>query len=283
MKRFMIVSLLVCTSMIVSGCQYVDQFLSKNDEQQREDDVISNPENNEPEQIDNLGNDNDNQQAKQPEQFTLESMFFNDIKNVDGKPVIQNPENLLILVNKQYSLPDGYAPNDLVRPEVKFSFGDEDIEKSYLRQEAATGLEKMFRQAKKEKDLDLFAVSGYRSYERQVQILNAQIANVGEEKAVQVVAIPGQSEHQTGLAMDISSQSAKFTLTENFENTAEGKWLAKNAHRFGFILRYPKGKEEITGFSYEPWHFRYVGKDVATIIYEKGWTLEEYFDVVEKI
>lgn len=273
--------------MIVAGCQYADQFLTKNNQSSEHSKNKENipHENNDDEQTDNLEDENNDQQMieEQPEQITLESIYFNDMKEVDGKSVIQNPENILVLVNKQYSLPNGYTPKDLVRPDVLFSFGNEDVEKSYLRKEAATALEKMFRQAKKEKNLDLFAVSGYRSYERQIQILNAQIDSVGEEMAVQVVAIPGQSEHQTGLAMDISSHSANFTLEESFEDTKEGKWLAKNAHRFGFILRYPKGKEEITGFSYEPWHFRYVGKEIAGIIFEKGWTLEEYFDFVEKI
>ncbi|MBA4537749.1 M15 family metallopeptidase [Bacillus aquiflavi] len=234
-------------------------------------------------------NQNENEQTnynetvgKEGNNITLEASFFNNIKSVNGKNVIQNPENILVLVNKQYSLPDGYTPSDLTRPNVSFSFGNKDIEKSYLRQKAAVALEKMFKQAKAE-GIELFAVSGYRSYNRQVEILNAEIASVGEEKAVQAVAVPGQSEHQTGLAMDISSQSEGFRLTESFEGTKEGLWLAENAHRFGFILRYPKGKEAITGIQYEPWHFRYVGEEAATIIFEKGWTLEEFFNIVEKI
>lgn len=219
----------------------------------------------------------------QEERLTLEATFFNVVKEVDGKEVIQNPDNVLTLVNKQFSLPADYEPKNLVRPDVNFSFGSQDIEKSYLRKEAARALEKMFTGAKKEKNLDLFAVSGYRSYKRQQEVFGAKAASVGEEKAVQVVAFPGQSEHQTGLTMDISSQSAGFRLEESFEKTAEGKWLRDNAHRYGFIMRYPKGKEAITGYSYEPWHFRYVGKDAAKIIFENDWTLEEYFNIVEKI
>lgn len=83
--------------------------------------------------------------------------------------------------------------------------------------------------------------------------------------------------------MDISSQSNNLNLSESFEGTKEGKWLAENADRFGYILRYPKGKEAITGYEYEPWHFRYVGEKAAKIIFEKKLTLEEYFKVVEKI
>jgi D-alanyl-D-alanine carboxypeptidase len=97
------------------------------------------------------------------------------------------------------------------------------------------------------------------------------------------VAIPGSSEHQSGLAMDIASKSTDLNLTEGFAETIEGKWLAENAHRFGFILRYPKGKEAITNYEYEPWHFRYVGEKAATVIYQHDWTLEEYFKEVKKI
>ena len=117
----------------------------------------------------------------------------------------------------------------------------------------------------------------------QKSVFDAEVNKVGYEKAVQAVAVPGNSEHQTGLSMDISSESAQFALTEQFGETAEGKWLANNAHRFGFILRYPKGKEGITGYQYESWHYRYVGVKAATEIYENQLTLEEYFKVVEKI
>ncbi|EAO56830.1 D-alanyl-D-alanine metallocarboxypeptidase [Bacillus thuringiensis serovar israelensis ATCC 35646] len=88
-------------------------------------------------------------------------------------------------------------------------------------------------------------------------------------------AKPGHSEHQTGLVMDVSAKSFDNKLEQEFEQTKEGKWLAKNAHKTGFIIRYPKGKEDVTGYEYEPWHIRYVG-DIATNLFEKGLTLEEY-------
>lgn len=206
----------------------------------------------------------------------------NEVKEVDGKFVIQNPLNILALVNKQYALPDHFVPDDLVRPNIPFSFGDADIEKSYLRKEAAHHLELLFQEAKKA-NIEIFAVSGYRSYERQTSVFDTEANLVGQDAAAAVVAIPGYSEHQTGLAMDISSRSVRLELVEDFGETEEGKWLANNAHKFGFILRYHKGKEEITGYNYEPWHFRYIGVDAATIIYKKQITLEEYFDIVKKI
>ncbi|UII54463.1 M15 family metallopeptidase [Cytobacillus spongiae] len=214
--------------------------------------------------------------------LVLSSAFFNDVKVVDGRNIIQNPENLLALVNKTYGLPSTYVPADLVRPNVPFSFGTEELEKSKLRQEAAQALEAMFAEAKKS-GVNLFAVSGYRSSDRQSALFQAEVSKVGEEKAVQAVAFPGNSEHQTGLAIDISSHLVNLLLVEKLGETKDGKWLADNAYRFGYILRYPKGKESITGYQYEPWHFRFVGEEAAKVMYEKNLTMEEYFNMVEKI
>lgn len=216
------------------------------------------------------------------EELTLDSQFFNEIQEVNGRKLIQNPENFLVLVNKEYSLNDDYAPKDLVRPNVAFSFGFLEQEKALMRKEAARALEQMFQEAKLN-GIELYAVSAYRSFERQKMIFDAEINRVGREKAIEAVAYPGQSEHQTGLAVDISSKSVNLLLIQEFENTPEGKWLAANAHHYGFILRYPKGKEVITGYKFEPWHFRYVGKDLAEILYEKRLTLEEYFSKVKAI
>ena len=224
-------------------------------------------------------------ESESPEEqipWTLESAYFNDIKVVDGRNIIQNPTNTVSLVNKEFGLPDGYTPEDMVRPDVLFSFGDQDIEKSYLRKEAASALEEMFNAAKKD-GVILYAVSGYRSYDRQSVLFNAEVDKVGEKKAEEAVAYPGNSEHQTGLAMDISAESADFLLTEDFEDTKEGKWLHEKAYLYGFILRYPKGKEDITKYKFEPWHYRYVGKKSAKDIFENNWTLEEYFEQVRKI
>ena len=225
--------------------------------------------------------ENSTEQPSAPK-LTLEAVFFNEIAQVDGEKIIQNPENKLTLVNKVFALPEDYIPGDLVRPNVEFSFGNQDIEKSYMRQEAASALEKMFADAKSQ-DIHLFAVSGYRSYQRQDDNFHNKVNTMGEEAAAKLVAYPGNSEHQTGLAMDISSQSANFKLTEQFGETPEGKWLMENAHRFGYILRYPKGLETITGYNYEPWHYRYVGLKAAAEIYKNQLTLEEYFNIVEKI
>ena len=116
-------------------------------------------------------------------------------------------------------------------------------------------------------------ISGFRSYGTQSRLYNNYVARDGEAKANTYSAKPGQSEHQTGLAFDVGA------LDDNYGNTAAGRWLSENAHKYGFIIRYMKGKENITGYQYEPWHIRYVGETVAADIYSKGLTLEEYLGV----
>ncbi|MBG9448991.1 peptidase M15 [Cytobacillus firmus] len=279
-------------SLLLSGCSQLDPYLDKAkpliekipflgedkslDEPSQENESLNREEN-------SAGKaDNEDKKDIQKDPLSLEASYFNDIKTVDGRNIIQNPDNVMVLVNKQFSLPDGYEPSNLIIPDVAFSYGKLDLEKSYMRQDAAEELEKLFTGALNE-GVELFAVSGYRSFTRQSEVFEAEVNRVGKEKAVQAVAIPGSSEHQTGLTMDISSRSASLELSEEFGETKEGKWLADNAHHYGFILRYPKGKEAITGYKYEPWHFRYVGHEAAKVIYEKKWTLEEYFDLVKKI
>ncbi|CAM2362088.1 D-alanyl-D-alanine carboxypeptidase family protein [Listeria seeligeri] len=206
----------------------------------------------------------------------------NQLVEKNGIQYIENQENILVLANKDYSLQPSYTPPDLVRPNVTFSFGDEQVEKAQMRKEAGTALEEMFQAANKD-GYKLFAVSGYRSYKRQQEVFQAEVNSKGDTKAREAVAYPGTSEHQTGLAMDISSESQSYELTEAFGTTPEGKWLEENAHNYGFILRYMKGREDITKYQYESWHYRYVGKDAATIIYENNWTLEEFFNHVKAL
>lgn len=188
--------------------------------------------------------------------------------------VVSNPDDILVLVNKQNALPEDYEPSDLVAPDIPFSF-EEDIPKRYVRKVAAEALEELFTAAKEEQ-LELLGASGYRSYQRQNAIFTSNVAKKGEEEARKVSAVPGQSEHQTGLTMDVTSRFVGYDVIEEFAETKEGIWLKDNAHKYGFIIRYPKGKEDITGYSYEPWHIRYVGKEAATVIYENGYTFEEY-------
>lgn len=199
-------------------------------------------------------------------------------KNISPSPdksiTVHNPKDILVLVNKNHALPDGYEPEDLVAPNVRFPF-TEDLPKRYMRKEAAKALEQLFK-AGDAAGVELFGQSGYRSRERQVTVFASNVKAMGEKKANLVSARPGESEHQTGLAMDVSSAAVQFRVDEDFGDTKEGKWLKDHAHEYGFIIRYPKGKEAITEYDYEPWHIRYVGKTAASVIYKKGITLEEY-------
>lgn len=192
-------------------------------------------------------------------------------------PIDTIPSSYTALVNRDYLLPSTYVPKDLTEPKVRFSHGEHD-DKRKLRQVAAKALEKMFHAAEKDKII-LYGVSGYRSYKRQESIYKRNVSLHGKKATDALSAKPGSSEHQTGLTIDISTASVNCLLTERLGDTKEGKWIAKNAHKYGYIVRYPKNKSKITGYSYEPWHIRYVGVPVATYLHENKLTLEEYYGV----
>ncbi|WP_405127688.1 M15 family metallopeptidase [Sinanaerobacter chloroacetimidivorans] len=146
-----------------------------------------------------------------------------------------------------------------------------------MRAEAADAFHKLVEAAALE-NMELVMTTAYRSYDFQKTLFDNYVAKEGEEAANRYSAKPGQSEHQTGLSVDVTSASVGYQLTDKFGETKEGIWLAEHAHLFGFIIRFPEGKEAITGYLYEPWHIRYVGVEAATEIYEQGLTLEEYLD-----
>ncbi len=180
-----------------------------------------------------------------------------------------NGSKYLMLVNKKNPLGLNYEPANLVKPNVKF-LSDTSDESRYMDETAAKALEELFQVAKSE-NITLIGSSAYRSYKSQVKVLKDEINSKGVDYANKYVAKPGKSEHQSGLSIDVTNEARCFDKT-----SPEARWVANNAHRFGFILRYPEGKEEITGYNYEPWHIRYVGKEAAKEIYDKGITLEEY-------
>jgi len=191
-------------------------------------------------------------------------------KSVKTTPDIS--ANTLALVNKTHSLPADYVPNNLVIPNVP----SPNKSKTMMKQEAALALEALFARARQD-NIELHAISGYRSYARQKEIFASNTVKYGSAAAAnQFSAKPGQSEHQTGMAMDVSSQSVNLSLTQSFAHNREGIWLKENAPQYGFILRYPKGKESITGYQFEPWHIRYVGKSAAVAISNGNITMEEF-------
>lgn len=211
--------------------------------------------------ITNKGSDSQSENAKAP----------SDPSKIQ---VVTDPTSVTVLVNKTHKLPDGYIPPDLVYPNVKFPYPDK-IEKREMRAVAAHALEKMFDAASKD-GITLYAQSGYRSYVTQKSVFDDSVKTEGLQKTMAAVAVPGTSEHQTGLAMDLTSPKVNDDVVQAYAQTPDGQWVANNAHVFGFIIRYPKGKESITGYEYEPWHIRYVGVKAATYIYEHHLTLEQY-------
>lgn len=182
----------------------------------------------------------------------------------------QNPNGLLFLVNRQYTLSEAYEPADLEMSDVPGQV-------RRMRPEAAAALREMFQACKEETGLQLLSISGYRSYAKQEGIYKRKLRSVKKdvEKAQEYVAPPGASEHQTGLAMDIG-QKHKIHLEVSFRDTEGGKWCRENCWRFGFILRYDEGWEEITGYNFEPWHFRYVGKEYAKEIHDANIPMETW-------
>ena len=176
----------------------------------------------------------------------------------------------LYLVNRQWLVSESYVPASLREANVQGSV-------RRLRPEAAAALEEMYAACKEETGITLISVSGYRSYGSQKNIYARKLQSVkgNVAKAQEYVAPPGTSEHNTGLVMDVG-QKNKSHLNEKFRDTEGGAWCRENCWRFGFILRYDEGWEEITGYSFEPWHFRYVGKDLARRIHESRLPLESW-------
>lgn len=192
--------------------------------------------------------------------------------------VIAKPESITVLVNKQNALPSSYEPTDLVYPNIAFTFTEKN-DKRKMRQVAATAIEKLFAGAAKD-GIQLAGVSAYRSYATQKALFESYVKKDGEEKAKTYSAVPGTSEHETGLAIDVSGSNGKCAAADCFGGTKEAVWLEKHANEYGFIIRYPQGKAAITGYQYEPWHLRYVGADIAKEIQSKNLTMEEYYNTV---
>lgn len=189
-------------------------------------------------------------------------------------------KGLLILVNKQHEIGRDDVPGDLT--DIKYFAADRTPAGRYMRAEAADAFHRLSEAAKAEEGYEIVVTTAYRSYDFQNTLYTNYVAAHGQAEADTFSAQPGKSEHQTGLAADVSSPSVNYQLTKDYIHTDEGKWLNDNAHRFGFIIRFPDGKEDITGYMYEPWHIRYVGKTAAEEIYEQGITLEEYLTESEK-
>ena len=190
---------------------------------------------------------------------TIEKVKDKTIEEVKPNIEVKNGltyVNGILIVNKTYSVPKDYNPGSLTI-------------------EAKNAFDEMQKSASND-NIKLWIASGYRSYSLQTSLYNNYVLKDGKEKADTYSARPGHSEHQTGLAMDLN------IIDSSFEGTPEAIWIASNCYKYGFIVRYPKGKENITGYKYEPWHVRYLGKDIAKKVYESGKTLEEYLNITSK-
>ena len=186
----------------------------------------------------------------------------NDVPDPSGTDAVQRED--ILLVNADHPLPEDFQPKDLVNlyeQKRHFLLANSSI---FLEREAFEAANRMFRQAEDEDMNGFILTSGYRSRERQAELYAEEGADIAQK--------PGCSEHETGLAFDVTARYDSGT----FEDTPQFAWLMEHCWDYGFILRYPKGKEAVTGIDYEPWHYRYVGEAAAKIIRDNGWTLEEY-------
>lgn len=174
----------------------------------------------------------------------------------------------LMLVNKYHHLSSDYKPGDVISLSSRYAYSGNETSEAVLE-----NYKKMFNQAEKD-GVELIISSGFRTYEEQEETYNYYKKTKGDDYASKYAALAGYSEHQTGLAFDILTVGANIT---NFESTDEFIWLQENSYKYGFIMRYPKEKENITGFSYEPWHYRYVGLEAAMRIHEENITFDEYY------
>ena len=181
----------------------------------------------------------------------------------------------LVLVNKESVVDESYEPEELVYIDESMRAADRAPQYQRMQPEAALAFEALVNGAA-EDGLTIKVTTAYRPYSYQADLYNYYLAVKGEEWTKQYSAPPGTSEHQTGLAADVSCPSINYELDVSFGETAEGAWLEQHAHEYGYILRYQEGMEAVTGYSYEPWHIRYVGTEAAEVITEKGITLEEF-------
>lgn len=191
----------------------------------------------------------------------LDTDYYTNVINID------NQDDLAVLVNKYHKLSNDYVPSDLEKINSKYQWLGRSNE---LRKDAREAFEKMCEAATKD-NIYIYAGSGYRSYQTQLYLYNTYVKRDGFKAAETYSARASYSEHQTGLAMDIANKSGFIS-----KNDKEYNWLVKNSYKYGFILRYPEDKENITGYMYEEWHYRYLGTTLAKEVYDSGLTYDEY-------
>ncbi len=183
-----------------------------------------------------------------------------------------------VIVNKHRRIdPRTYVPGDLIAPDMPLRLAGTDSDEMFMRTEAAHALEDLYH-AGKQAGHELMVASAYRGYFYQTSLYTTYVKQQGQAEADTQSARPGFSEHQTGWAVDVEPASRKCEVEACFAGTPEGQWVAANAYKYGFVIRYPKDRQATTGYIYEPWHLRYAGKALAEEVHKKGNpTLEEFF------
>ena len=198
---------------------------------------------------------------------TIEIVNTNRYKDYFTDIVLNDvSKDYLMLVNKYYTLPADYAPDDIINTPAEYGRGQ-------MRLLTFNAFEQLHADALK-MGYNIIVASGYRSYDYQVGLYNKYLQTDPQEIVDTYSARPGLSEHQTGLCLDVTIPG--YTI-EDFYKTDASKWLAENCHKYGFIIRFPKDKEDITGYQWEPWHIRYIGEKAATEVYQRGITFDEYY------
>jgi len=196
-------------------------------------------------------------------------------------PPSYSPEEILLTVegdmilahiNKTFALPSWYVPPNLINLTAELKT----VGPEWLRAAVIPDLKALFADAEAACDCKLAVLSAYRSYQTQALVYTYWVNKVGRRAADRGSARPGHSEHQLGTTVDLTSSTVGYRLTRDFGNTCEGIWLERNAYRYGFVLSYPKGKEAVVGYAWEPWHFRWIGRGAAAETNQMGITLEEY-------
>ncbi|MEG0276218.1 MAG: M15 family metallopeptidase [Coprobacillus sp.] len=222
-------------------------------------------------QVDYSLKDSDHHEVRKSLKVDVVKMDDKGIYNpLDVTPdTIENPDDITALFNKINQIPKGWVPNDL-EPVL-------DNKSQKLRKEANVAYTKFYNDAKA-KGINIYSISGYRTNDTQTLYWNNQVKVRGEQYASMYSAYPGRSEHQLGLAIDISYTTTGNRLNETVATSPLGKFIISDAYKYGFIIRYPKDKIAITNYAYEPWHMRYVGVELATKLNESGITLEEYYN-----
>lgn len=241
-KNILLYSTILLTG-VLSGCSKTEELILDEITENLKDDLVS-------DKVTEVTNEEDNLSAN------LDLARSEYIEN--EKPLYVND---LLIVNKEFGIPK--------------DFGDG------LTKEVQDAFKKMKEDAKKE-GIIINIRSGYRSYETQKMLYENYVARDGIEKASRYSAKPGHSEHQTGLAIDITTEDTSTSIGDWFNNTKQAEWLYNNAYKYGFILRYPQNKEHITGYKFESWHYRYVGLEHSQHFAMNDLTLEEYLKIVSK-